>query len=358
MLSRIDKYILKNFLFTFIICILAFTLIAVVIDYTEKMQDLVKHKAPAFEIFIYFKNFIPYIVALLFPIFIFVSVILFTSLMATRSEFIAILATGMEFKRMLRPYIIGSSIICSLLLVANHFIIPKGNKQRVQFEDKYVYIRGVKTSQDINLRLSPTEFVSMSSYNIETNNGYTFVYNKIVNGELKEKITATKISYDSLWKMWNLSTVKRRKNEGLKERYETLTSYKLNLNLLPHELYKEQEKKQLLTTPQLKKFIAREKSKGSQGLNEYYIELYRRTSGPFSAFILSIIGACIAYKKVRGGNGVHLALGLVISAAYILFMQFSTQFAVKGSLSPLIAVWIPNIFFGMVAIFIYRKAAQ
>lgn len=356
MLTRIDKYILKNFLLTFVFSILAFTIIAVVIDYTEKVQDFVKHKVPFIEILVYFRNFIPHIIALLFPIFIFVSVILFTSRMAYRSEFIAILATGMEFKRILRPYVLGSTIICLVLLFANHFVIPKGNKQRLEFENKYIGYQGSKSTQNIDRRLSDSEFVSMSSYNLETNNGYSFNYNKIIGTHLLSHIYASRCSYDSINHKWQLYEVKIRLNNGLKESFERKEAHSIALKIVPNELYQEHEDRQHMTTPQLMRFIQKERDQGSQGLSSYEIELHRRTAGPFSAFILSIIGACLAYRRIRGGNGVHLAIGVVISAAYILFMQFSTTFAVKGNLHPMLAVWIPNIFFSFVAIYIYRRA--
>jgi lipopolysaccharide export system permease protein len=357
-LNKIDKYILKNFLMTFLFCILAFTVIAIVIDYTEKVQDFVKHQVPSNEIFQYFYNFIPHIIALLFPIFIFVSVIFFTSRMAYRSEFIAILATGMEFRRMLRPYFIGSGIICLVLLYANHYVIPEGNKQRLAFERSYIGYQGSRQTQNIDVRVSDSEFVSMSSYSLETNNGYSFNYNKIKGTELLEKITANRCTYDTLENSWTLYDVKKRTNNKLKETFVRIPESTIKMNLVPSELYKEHEERQHMTTPELIAYINKEKSKGSEGLNDYEVEKHRRTSGPFSAFILSIMGACIAYRRVRGGSGVHLAAGLIISAAYILFMQFSTTFAIKGNLHPMLAVWIPNMFFSLVALFLYRRASN
>jgi len=336
-----------------------FTIIAVVIDYTEKVQDFVKHKVSFYEILIYFRNFIPHIVALLFPIFIFVSVILFTSRMAARSEFVAILSTGIEFKRMMRPYFVGAGIICFLLLLANHFVIPRTNKQRLDFESKYTGSNRVENNiKETYLKLNDSQYVNFNSYRRTSNMGYGFNYNLIEGNLLKEKIFAARTSYDSIKSEWILYDVKRRVNNGIKERFEQKAEHRISFDLKPEELFQERKAREHMSTAELNSFLDRERKKGRQGLSEYELEKHRRTSAPFSAFVLSIIGACIAYKKVRGGSGMHLALGLIISAAYIVFMQFSTTFAIKGNLSPLMAVWLPNIVFSIVALVIYFRAKR
>lgn len=344
---------------TFLVCILMFTIIAVVIDYTEKLQDFVKNNASSYEILIYFRNFIPHIIALLFPVFIFVSVILFTSRLANRSEFVAILSTGMEFKRMMRPYYVGAGLICFILLIANHFIIPKTNKQRLDFESKYTGLNRVEDHiKATYLKLNDTQYVNFNSYKRTGNMGYGFNYNKLKGNLLQEKIYAGRTSYDSVKKEWILYDVKKRVNNGVKESFQQLAEYRLKLDLVPDELFEEKKAREHMSTAELNEFLEREREKGRQGLSEYELEKHRRTSSPFSAFILSIIGACIAHRKVRGGNGMHLALGLIISAAYIVFMKFSTSFTIKGNLSPLLAVWIPNMVFGLVAVFIYQRAKR
>lgn len=336
-----------------------FTIIAVVIDYTEKVQDFVKHDVAFYEIVVYFRNFIPHIIALLFPVFIFVSVILFTSRMANKSEFIAILSTGMEFKRMMRPYFVGAGLICFLLLLANHFVIPKTNKQRLNFESKYTGSNRVEDNiKSTYLKLNEHQYVNFNSYRRTSNMGYGFNYNKLNGNILEEKIYAARTSYDSVKNEWILFDVKRRLNNGVKETFQQKAEHRLKLDLEPIELFEEKKAREHMSTAELDEFLRKERDKGRQGLSAYELEKHRRTSSPFSAFVLSIIGACIAYKKVRGGSGMHLALGLIISAAYIVFMQFSTTFAVKGNLSPLLAVWIPNIVFGLVALIIYWRAKR
>lgn len=358
MLSRIDKYILKNFLGTFIFLLGAFSLIAIVIDFTEKINDFVDRKVPLVPILNYFKNFIPYILALLFPIFIFVAVIFFTSRLANRSEIIAILSSGMSFKRFMRPYVIGSAIISGVLLFANHFVIPIANKARLKFEEKYLWEHFYATDNNFHIRISPNEYIFMQSYNVDAKTGYRFSYEKLNKEDIVEKIVSDRCQFDSIKNIWKLIEVTTRKLNGIHEEMINYPTLEKAFPFSPSDLVEKREAKQMMTTPQILAFIHKEKQKGSQNLNEYLLEYYRRTAAPFSAFVLSIIGACIASRKVRGGSGIHLAVGLMISAAYIFIMQFSTMFSLKGNLHPMIAVWIPNVLFGVLAVFIYRKYSK
>lgn len=356
MLIKIDKYILRNFLLTFVFLLLIFSAIAIVFDYTEKMKDFVRRKPAGMEVLQYFANFLPYILALLFPIFIFVAVILFTSRLANRSEIIAILSTGMTFKRFLRPYFIGAAIICAVLLLANHYIIPKANKKRLQFEEKYVWEHLYEGSHnEMHIRISPTEYIYLQSYNPESKTGFHFTYEKIEGTLLKEKWMADKCIYDSVKQGWKLTDIVILRNDTLRESLQKIKEQFKKMAFGPEDLVVKREGKQMMTAPQLNAYIRKEEAKGSENLSEYYIEKYRRTASPFSAFILSIIGACLASKKVRGGSGVHVALGLMISAIYIFMMQFTTTFAIKGNLHPMLAVWLPNVLFSFVAYSIYRQ---
>lgn len=358
MLNKIDRYILRNFILTFIFLLLAFSAIAIVIDYTEKVEDFVSKKVPAIEILGYFRNFIPYILALLFPIFIFVAVIFFTSRLANRSELIAMLSSGMSFRRLLRPYFIGAGIISLVLLAANYYIIPKANKSRLKFEEKYLWERTYSKDDNFHMRLNPSEYIFMQSYNPDSKTAYRFSYEKIKGTEITQKIMADRCIFDSIHNQWKLHDAIERVYIGTNEKLLTHKLLQKKFGFTPSDLVERRELKQLMTTPELNRFINREKEKGSEGLTEYYIEKYRRTASPFSAFVLSIIGACIASRKVRGGSGIHLAIGLMISAIYILMMQFSTTFAIKGNLHPFIAVWIPNLVFSGVAVFMYKRYSR
>lgn len=358
MLKIIDRYILRNFMITFAGLLLAFSAIAIVIDFTEKVNDFMNKQIPLLQILNYFKNFIPYILALLFPIFIFVAVIFFTSKLANRSEIIAILSSGVSYRRFLRPYIIGAGFISIVLLLANHFVIPVANRQRIQFEEKYIWERTYSKDDNFHMRISPTEYIYMQSYNAENKTGYRFSYEEVVGTQLRKKITADRITYDSIKKEWKLFDAVARINQGPIENMLKYPYLYQQFKFKPGDLIERREIKQVMTSPQLNAYIRKEESKGSENLSEYYIEKHRRTAAPFSSFVLSIIGACIASRKVRGGSGIHLAIGLMISAVYIFLMQFTNTFAVKGNLHPLLAVWLPNFLFSIVAYLIYRKYSK
>jgi lipopolysaccharide export system permease protein len=355
MITTIDRYILKKFIGTFIYAILIMATIAGVIDYSEKVNALVSKKVPASEIFIYFRSFIPHIIALLFALFIFISTIFFTSRLAYKSEIIAILATGASFNRFLRPYFIGATFLCGVFLVANHWIVPIANKQRLAFEEKYVQSTVTTSDHNVHLRLSPQLYIYVQSYDYQLHTGFDFTAEKIDSTALTERISAERIIYDSLHKTWHLYQVTIRRNNGLNEELNFLPELKVAYPFTPHDLRNDDDIKEALTTPELNSYIARETLRGRENLNFYYVEKYRRTAQPAAGFILCIIGACISSKKIRGGSGLHLAMGILISAVYMMFLQFSTTFSTKAGLNPLIAVWIPNLVFACVAWILYRR---
>ena len=355
MIKKLDWYIIKKFIGTFVYALLIMAVIASVIDYSEKAKDFVKHQAPLMAQFGYYQNFIPHIIALLFALFIFIATIFFTSKLAYKSEIIAFLATGASFNRFLRPYFIGATFICSVFLIANHWIVPNANKKRIDFENKYVHDEVAYSDHNVHLRLSANLYVFVQNYDYASNSGYRFSAERVNGTLLTEKITADRISYDSIKKAWNLYTVVIRKNDGIKEDLKLLPEMTVKYPFVPKDLYEDQDIKETLTTPELNKFIEQEKLRGRESLNVYYIEKYRRTAQPAAGFILCIIGVCISCQKVRGGSGLHLAIGILVSAIYMLLLQLSTTFSTKADLSPLIAVWIPNFIFGIVAFVLYRK---
>ncbi|MBS1772022.1 MAG: LptF/LptG family permease [Bacteroidetes bacterium] len=354
-MKKLDWYIVKKFLSTFFFAIMILAIIACVIDYSEKVEDYVQHKTPAIEILNYFKNFIPHISALLFPLFIFIATIFFTSKLAYKSEIIAMLATGMSFQRFMRPYYVGAGFLCLLSLISNHWIVPKANKERLAFEDKYIHSQTSSSDRSVHLRLSKDLYVYVLTYDFANNTGYFFTAETIDSTSLKTKIFANNIQYDSVKAIWNLKNARIRINDGLKESMRIIQDTNMKFPFKPRDLEEDEEVKAALTTPELNRVIAREKLRGRETLNFYYVEKHRRTSEPFAGFILTIIGVCIASRKVRGGSGLHLAIGIVLSAIYIMAMQFSTTFSTKAGLNPMIAVWIPNFIFGGVAIYLYRK---
>ncbi len=354
-MKKLDWYIVKKFVGTFVFAIMLFAVVACVIDYSEKVDDFAQHKPPLMAVLNYFKNFIPGILALLFPLFIFIATIFFTSKMAYRSEIIAILASGTSFQRFLRPYVIGGGFLCLISLFANHFVVPHATRQRNAFEDKYVHLATIVSDQNIHLRLSKELFVFMQRYDYTTNTGTKFTAEKIDGTQLKEKLSADHVSYDSLRNVWKLYDVTIRKMNGVNEDMQFIREMEQQYAFTPKDLDEDDAIKEALTTPELNTYIAREKLRGRETLNIYYVERDRRTAQPFAGFILTMIGACIASRKVRGGSGLHLALGIVISAVYIMSGQFSTTFSTKAGLNPTVAAWIPNILFGTLAFYLFRK---
>ncbi len=357
-MKKLDWYIVRKFVGTFFFAIMILAVIACVIDLSEKLNDFIEHKAPISAVLNYFKNFIPHISALLFPLFIFIATIFFTSKLAYKSEIIAILASGVSFQRFLRPYVVGAAFLCVLSYCANHWVVPAANRQRLDFENKYVHGKTFASDRNVHLRLSNSLYVYVMTYDYPANTGYNFTAEVIKGNKVMEKIYAERISYDSVKKNWKLYNVRTRVNDGLKESLKYDEELVRAYPFKPMDLEEDEAVKDALTTPELNKYIAREKLRGRETLNFFYIEKHRRTAQPFAGFILTMIGVCIASRKVRGGSGLHLAIGIVISALYIMAMQFTTTFSANTGMSPILAVWIPNIIFGIVAIVLYLRQVR
>jgi len=358
-LKKLDRYIIGKFYRTFLFCIFLFALISCVIDYSEKVDNIVQKKAPLVEVLIYYQNFIPHITALLFPLFIFIATIFFTSMMAYKSEVIAILCSGVSFQRYLLPYFVGGGFLCLISLYANHYIIPNANRLRVAFEDKYINDGNFAyPGENVHLALSKEKFIYIQSFNFNSGIGNHFTAETIKGTLLTEKIMAEVITYDSLKNKWVLKDIIIRRNNGLKEQLIRVPEMTLSYPFVPADLRRNEAIKEALTTPQLKQFIATESLRGRDNLNFFYVELYRRSAQPVAGLILIIMGVCIASRKIRGGSGLHLALGIAISAIYIMFMQFFGTFSTKAAFSPLLATWIPNFIFGGITYYLYRKQAS
>ncbi len=359
-MKKLDWYILRKFLGTFFFAILIFAVLSVVIDITEKIDNFIKHNLSASYIVThYYIGFIPHILALLFPLFIFIAVIFFTSKLAYRSEVIAILSTGVSFRRFLRAYWVGGILLALLLGVANQSLIPKANRVRVKFENTYV--KNQKENivlQNLHMRIDSFRYISMRNYYGANKYGNGFVLENIHGEKLLSRLEARTITWDSTQKGWETRRAIVRKLTPDKVIITHIPDTILDLNLTPKDLRTSTDLVEAMTTRELDDYIHHQKMRSTGGLNYLFVEKYRRTASAFSVIILTLIGAVIASRKVRGGSGLHLALGIVISAAYIVFMQFSTTFSIKGTLDPLIAVWIPNVLFGLLALFLYRRAPK
>jgi lipopolysaccharide export system permease protein len=358
MIKKLDWYILKRFIGTFFFTILLLAVIACVIDWSEKSDDFFKNHVPAMQVLNYFKNFVPHISALLYPLFIFIACIFFTSKLAYKSEIIAMLATGVSFQRLMRSYIIGATLLGALALLANHIIVPMANRQRLAFEDRYVHEKRNTSDRNVHLQLSPTLLVYMQSYDYPSNTGMRFTAEQIKGTLLIEKLMAETASYDTVKKQWNLRNVTIRRNDSINETLIRVPDMVREYPFTPKDLRQDDDVKEALTTPQLNRYIALQSLHGNENLNFYYVERARRTAQPFAGFILSMIGVFIASRKIRGGSGLHLAIGIAISALYIMALQLTTTFSTKAGLNPTLAVWIPNIIFAIVALVLYRRQVR
>jgi lipopolysaccharide export system permease protein len=363
-MKKLDWYILKNFIFTFVFSILLFAVIAVVIDVSEKTDDFVKSGLPASRIITeYYYGFVPHIIALLFPLFVFISVIFFTSKMAGRSEIIAILASGISFNRWLRPYWIGGVLMATILWFANQYIVPRANQIRGSFEANYIdrnssYQQLLNTNTNIYVRIDSFSYAGINYYDTLSKRGGPFFMSTIKGNQVVKNIRAEAIVWDTATRKWKLENVIERNIQGLTETITMKDARVMNFNFRPFDLSRDKYTKDKLTTPELDRFIRLEELRGSEGLNVLKVERYRRDAVCVTVILLTLIGAVVAGRKIRGGSGGHLAIGFVTAALFILADRFSTIFSTKGNLPPVLAAWIPNIIFVFVLYGLYRKAPK
>jgi lipopolysaccharide export system permease protein len=356
----LDRYIIKKFLGTFFFTIALIVSIAVVFDLSEKLDNFLENNAPVSKvIFDYYLNFIPYFAVLFSPLFTFVTVIYFTSRMAYNSEIIAILSSGVSFNRLLVPYFVSAFALTVFAFSMNNFVIPHANARKLAFEDVYYHNEPrAYREKDIHKQIQPGIFIYIESFDNHTNVGRKFSIEKFDDGMLRSKLLAEEIRWDSLKNKWSLMNYYNREFTGESQHITQGRFIDTTLALDPEEFRRRDNAVEAMNLGELNRFIREQKMQGAENIDIYLIEKYRRFSFPFSAFILTLIGVSVSSKKVKGGIGMQLGIGLLISFSYIVFMQFSSQFAIGGSLSPFIAVWIPNLVFTVVAVFLYRLAPR
>jgi lipopolysaccharide export system permease protein len=360
LLKKLDIYILKKFLGTFIYSVAIISVIIIVFDISEKLESFLKHHAPFKQIvFSYYLNLLPYYVNLFSALFTFISVVFFTSRLAARSEIIAILSAGTSFWRLIYPYMIGAFIIAGMSLYLNHFLIPDANKTRLRFENTYVNGRSLNTNLNIHKQISPGVYIYMEHFDNFQNLGYRFSMEHLSGQQLTYKLMSETITYDSAKKSWKLFNyfVRILNPDGTVKLKSGMTKDTV-LNLNPHDFEERIEDVSAMNYSELNTYIDKKRLEGSTNIASYEVEKDQRTAFPFATFILTIIGVSLSTRKVRGGTGLHLGIGLLIAFSFILFMRISTTFAQGGFVSPLISVWIPNFIFGVVAYFMIRLAPK
>jgi lipopolysaccharide export system permease protein len=357
-LKTIDWYIIKKFIGTYVFAMLLILAISVMFDFNEKLDKFIRNGAPTHAIiFDYYLNFIPYFANLFSPLFVFIAVIFFTSRLADHSEIIAMLASGISFDRLIRPYLISAGLIAAMTFLLNSFVIPPANITRNDFHDKYV--RSIKNtySSNIQLEVEPDVIASFDRFDANSSTGYRFSLDRLENKELKSRMTAQQIIWDSAYH-WTVKDYMIRDFVGMEEVVTTGEKIDTTLAIIPSDFMISRYDSEQMTTPQLKSYIDRQKKRGIGNIQEFEIEYHKRFAMALAAFILTIIGASISSHKVKGGMGLHIGIGLLLSFSYILFMQVSSSFAISGLMSPFIAVWTPNIIYLAIAIFLYTRAPR
>jgi lipopolysaccharide export system permease protein len=362
MLKRIDRYIIGKYLRTFLFAILIFSAIAVVFDFSEKVSKFIDKPVTAMQVLReHYLPFLPWINGLLFPIYALITVVFISSRMAYNSEVISIFAAGVSFRRYLRPFVISAFIVMSAHLVGNHILIPRGNLVLKTFENEYVTTRHVKNkSRHVHIFIGPDTKVYVRYYRNRDTTGTDFRLERFDGTELKEILSARTIEWLGPPNLWRLRNYEIQRFEDSTESLEIYPRGVIDtaLNLYPEDFVWVANQKEMMTTADLVKFMKKEQEKGVTSTKAYSIEVHRRTAEPFTIIILTILGAAIASRKVRGGMGVHLAMGVILGAAFIFLSKFAITFAVNPAVPAMLGVWIPNLVFSVLTVYLLLKAQQ
>lgn len=360
-LKRLDRYIIVKFLGTYFFAIALIISIAVVFDINENIDRFINNKAPLKAIiFDYYLNFIPYYTNLFSPLFVFIAVIFFTSKLAENSEIIAMFSTGMSFKRLMVPYMISAAIISGLTFVLSTEVIPKGSVTRLKFENVYKKKKTVNYAGNIQLEVDTGVIAYIERYEDYNKTGYRFSLDKFdKDHKLVSHLTARRITYDTTtYHRWIIKDYMIREMKGMREHITRGDNMDSIIKMEPQDFLIQRGQQETMTSPQLSEYISKQKQRGFANIKEFEVEYHRRIATSFAAFILTTIGLSLSSRKVKGGMGLHLGIGLGLSFSYILFQTISSTFAVNGNVPPAIAVWIPNILYLFIAIYLYRKAPK
>lgn len=359
-MKKIDLYIFKKFIGTFFFAITMLVLIVIIFDLSENIDSFLKHNAPWQRVLVdYYLLSIPYYINLFIHLFAFIAVVFFTSKMAARTEVVAILSSGISFWRFLCPYLMAALTIAVMSLYFGNFLIPKTNEIRRKFKDEYMERLSESAGRNVHVQLDKNEFAYVETYNISRQYGYKFSWEKYDGNELKYKVMSDVIYHDTVSdNSWKIDPYAIRFIEGGEERLIQGRNLDTILNLTHKDLYKMKEDFEEMNFFELRSQICSMKEKGSEGVTEYEVEMQRRMAAPAAIIILTLIGASLSSRKVRGGIGVHLGIGITIAFTYILFMQISKSYAISGDLSPFMAVWIPNFIFAALGVYLLAKAPK
>ena len=354
-IKTLDKYIIKKFLGTYIFAILLILAIIVMFDINEKMDQFLRAPLKA-TIFDYYVNYLPYMANQFSPLFTFIAVIFFTSKMADNSEIIAILSSGVSFKRLLVPYMVSAAVIAAFTFTLDSFVIPPANVKRIEYQNKYIKDKGVDYGVNIQLQVAPGEIAYMSRFDNRLKSAYNFSLDKFDGKVLKSRMIASTAVYDTLYR-WTVKNYMIRDFNGMREGITTGSRLDTIIPIEPRDFLIAENDHEKMTTKELKEYIDRQKARGVANIKSFEIEYARRYAMTAAAFILTLIGMSLSSRKVKGGMGINIGVGLVLSFSYILFMTVTSTFAISGYTSPVVAMWIPNFIYLIIGIILYRKAA-
>ncbi len=360
-LKIIDAFIIGKYLGTFVYTLVLFVVIIVIFDLSEKLDDFLENNMSIWDtITQYYAGSIPFYVNMLSPLINFIAVIFFTAKMADQTEIVPILSGGVSFNRFLRPYFISAFIIFSANLLSNLYVLPYTNRVKNKFENEVVKKRDPFTKEQIHMKLDSNTYIYIQSFDNKTNVGYRFTLDKFKGDELRKKLMAQTIKWDSLKRKWTLTDYSVRNIDGLKEKmtFEPLIPKDTTLDMRPDDFSAYENIFESLSNKELNDKIAKEKIRGSGVMNDLLFEQYKRWLQPLSAFVLTLIGVALSSRKVRGGVGLPLGIGIFLSFAYIVFNQFAKMFSTKGGFPPLAATLIPTIFFGLLGFYLLKRAPK
>lgn len=362
LLNRLDRYLIAKFLGTYFFSIILIISIAIVFDYNENIDKFTTNNAPLKGIiFDYYLNFVPYFSNLFSPLFVFISVIFFTSKLAENSEIIAMMSTGMSFERLMRPYMISAAIIALLSFVLGSYVIPQGSEKRLNFENIYKKKQRANFAQNVQLQVNTGVIAFIEHFDGETKTGYRFSLDKFENKKLVSHLTASTIKYDTLADEqyhWKISNYTIREMKGMRERITSGSKLDSLIMMEPADFLETRNQQEILTNPELKVYIEKQKRRGLGNVKPFEVEYYKRYATPFASFILTTIGLSLSARKRKGGMGLYLGIGLALSASYILFQTISSTLAINADWPSALAVWLPNIIFTIIAFFLYKKAPR
>ena len=360
-INLIDIYIIRKFLGTFFFCLVLILTIAIVFDFAEKIDNFMEKEAPVRAIiFDYYMNFIPYFATLFAPLFVFIAVIFFTSKMAVHTEIIAILNSGMSFRRIMWPYFLSALVIAIFTFVLTNFVIPKSNLIRMDFEDRYYRSSSRKvTVENIHRQVFKNIYVYLGSFNPLSQRGQNFTIEKFNDsGRLESKLSSSSVTYDTALHKWTAMNYFLREMKGNEEVLTKGRQIDTTLTIQPSDFSRDPGFVGTMTYRELGDYIRLLQLQGSDELKLFLIEKHRRFANPFAVFILTLIGVSLSSRKIRGGIGMNIGTGLILSFSYILFLQFASQFSLKGNLGPMLAMWIPNILYSIIALVLYKRAPK